>query len=101
LFFVVPGSSRTSPASKSICRHSSVSTSLWMRQPCHIRERDDVLEFVGQMRFDALILSGSKNPVRTLSSASIGMSGRMAIRPLLIASENVRFRICSSRLISA
>ena len=70
LFLVVPGSSRAVPAVKSTCAHVKPRTSA-SRQPVSAPKDTTGRMSSGRCRSAAASWSGSKNPWRTLSSASI------------------------------
>jgi DNA methylase len=81
-FLVVPGSSRTVPATKSTCRHCSPMTSL-LRQPVKYANWTTGRRYSGSSLRTACSWSGSKNPVRTFRTWIEGNRGRCEAFPAL------------------
>jgi hypothetical protein len=90
-FFVVPGSSRTSPLRQSMWRHSSGRTSLCARQPVIAVNRITERERLGQVREHGTKLVGLEVPARTFFSSSIRNAGRT-----ITASVTDRFKIVAA-----
>ena len=100
-FFVWPGSSRTIPTVRSICRHCNTKTSLGTRQPVRYANVTTDRRAAGRAVRTASNSSRSKNPVRPLCSRSIGICGRWRTLCASAASVNMRLSTASSRLIVA
>ena len=76
-------------------------TSLFIRHPVKYVNSIAGRRRSGRLAWTAANCSGSKNPRRTLFSASMSIVGFECSLRCLTASENIRFRSASSRLIVA